>query len=572
MHTLNSSTRIAALLAAACLLYNASQALAAGPSHARMKDAVPLTRHNTLLNNGGDPGDDDTAISLNPSLSALCQALISHLNAYDDPRPNVDQINNDQPVLAGSQLGCAAAQNETTIAVNPANPRNLVAGTNDYRVFNTREGRNDGSGWAYTSFDGGRTWTDVQMPHLTFQTGAAGALSDMDAAGDPAIAFGPDNTVYYANLVFSRLNGGQGLAVNVSHDGGLTWSEPSIVHTDGVDASGNPIPTGVLDDKEWITVDQRSGTVYVTWTVFQAGGSPIYIARSTDEGESWSEPVVVNPRSSFTPGGITPFSSGSNPRVNRRGTLFIAYEAAVCQTLACDQATDHDALIVAVSHDHGRTFTSREVTAIFDFPRNADVGRETLTGENFRINSFPQLTIDPVTDALYATWADDRNGSYDLTTGASIQTNGDVFIVSSRDGGHSWSSPVQIGTASDEVYPAVAAYGDSIAVTFYTRTYDANGIGLDYAYVTAHHDVADLAHARVRRVTTQTSNPQIQFVGIGNITNQVLQGVFIGDYTAVAMGSDGVLHPCWTDFRGSPGVTGPNQDAYSQAIRLEEDD
>ena len=63
----------------------------------------------------------------------------------------MDQINGDQLVLAGTQLGCETAQNETTIAVNPSNPRNLVAGTNDYRVFNTREGRNDGSGYAYTT-------------------------------------------------------------------------------------------------------------------------------------------------------------------------------------------------------------------------------------------------------------------------------------------------------------------------------------------------------------------------------------------------------------------------------------
>jgi hypothetical protein len=60
----------------------------------------------------------------------------------------------------------------------------------------------------------------------------------------------------------------------------------------------------------------------------------------------------------------------------------------------------------------------------------------------------------------------------------------------------------------------------------------------------------------------------VQFVGIGAVSGQVLQGLFIGDYTAVAMGSDLVFHPMWTDFRGQPGVTSPNQDAYTQAIRL----
>jgi hypothetical protein len=557
---------------AICSLQSADS-LAEGARHSpKMVTAAPLARTapfpNGVLQHGGDPGDDDTAISLEPNLSALCQSYIGHLNTYANPRPNVDQINHDQFVLAGTQLGCDTAQNETTIAVNPANPRNLVAGTNDYRVFNTREGRNDGSGWAYTTFDGGRSWLNVQLPHLTYQTGATGLLSDMDSAGDPAVAFGPHNTVYYANLVFSRLNSASGVTVSKSTDGGRTWGEPSIVHTDGVDASGNALPTDFFNDKEWITVDQRTGTVYVTWTSFGPNDSPLLVARSTNGGKTWSAPVAVNPSSAFTPGGVTAFSSGSNPVVNRHGDLFIAYESAVCQSLACDQPTDHDAVIIATSRDGGRTFTNREVAYDYDFPYNADVGRETLTGENFRINSFPQLTIDPVTDTLYATWSDDRNGLYD-SSGNSIKTNGGVFIVSSRDGKH-WSRTVAVGTAADEVYPAVAAYGGTVAVSFYTRAFDPNGIGLDMAYVSGEEgDLSDLSRHKVRRVTSQTSNPQIQFVAAGLVTGKELQGVFIGDYTAVALGSDGVLHPCWTDFRGSPGVTAPNQDAYTQSVELD---
>ncbi len=539
-----------------------------------MAAATPLSRPalfpNGVLSKGGDPGDDDTAISLAPSLSALCQSYIGHLHTYANPRPNVDQINGDPFVLAGTQLGCNTAQNETTIAVNPANPRNLVAGTNDYRIFNTREGRNDGAGYAYTTFDGGRKWLNVQLPHLTYQTGATGALSDMDSAGDPAVAFGPHDTVYYANLVFSRLNNGSGIVVSKSTDGGRTWGEPSIVHTDGVDTSGNALDTAYFNDKEWITVDQHSGTVYVTWTSFGPSDSPIQVSSSTDGGATWSVPVAVNPSSAFTPGGVTAFSSGSNPQVNRHGDLFIAYESAVCQTLACNLSTDHDAVIIAESRDGGRTFTNREVAYNFDFPFNPDTGRDTLTGENFRINSFPQLTIDPVTDALYATWSDDRDGLYDATTGASIKSNGDVFIVASRDG-RRWSQTYGVGTSADEVYPAIAAYGGQVAVSFYTRVYDPNGIGLDMAYVAADaEDLDNLSHRRLHRVTTQTSNPQIQFVAAGLVTGNVLQGVFIGDYTAVALGSDGVLHPCWTDFRGEPGVTAPNQDAYSQSIPLDD--
>jgi len=292
-----------------------SAALAAGAPYQPkpyLRFAKPLHgRSSKLKIISGDNGDDVTAISSNPNLSALCQSYLGGTNPYANPAPNVDMINGDTIVSAGTQAGCNSAQNETTIDVNPRNPRNLVGGTNDYRIFNSRENRNDGSGWAYTTFDGGKTWTDVQLPHLTYQTGATGALSDMDSAGDPAVAFGPRNTVYYANLVFSRLNNGSGIAVSKSTDGGLHWGEPSIVQLDGVDAAGNGVPTDYFNDKEWITVDQKSGAVYVTWTRFGLTDSPIVVSKSTDGGQTWSPFVTVNP--AFSPGGITTYSQGSSP-------------------------------------------------------------------------------------------------------------------------------------------------------------------------------------------------------------------------------------------------------------------
>jgi hypothetical protein len=59
------------------------------------------------------------------------------------------------------------------------------------------------------------------------------------------------------------------------------------------------------------------------------------------------------------------------------------------------------------------------------------------------------------------------------------------------------------------------------------------------------------------RLTTEGSNPYVEFA----------DGSFIGDYTRVALGSNGIAHPVWTDFRGNPnpGGTLPNQDAYTTA-------
>jgi len=52
------------------------------------------------------------------------------------------------------------------------------------------------------------------------------------------------------------------------------------------------------------------------------------------------------------------------------------------------------------------------------------------------------------------------------------------------------------------------------------------------------------------RLSSQSSNPFVQFA----------DGSFIGDYSQIAMGTDGNAHASWTDFRGNPGHTPANQD------------
>lgn len=555
---------ILASVAAVVLL--GQPAAAAAPAHHTVPN--PLLKERFAAGVGDDDGTD-------AAVSALCQSFLGHPTPYHALAPNVDAINHDAVAPAGSLAGCDTPQNETTVAVNPENPRNIVEGSNDYRVFNSRENRSDSSGWAYTSFDGGQTWKDVELPKLDFQTGGVGALSFMDAAGDPSISFGPHGTVYYSTLVFSRAaepvtqQSPSGIAVSVSHDGGLTWGDPALVHVDGVAPDGTPTPTSIFNDKEWIAGDPHTGTVYVTWTqfTFDSTGafvdSPVVVSVSHDFGRTWSALRQVSPNMATFTGGITSFGSGSNPQIANDGTLYVAYETSVCQTAACDAPTDHDAVVMAISHDSGRTFTNTEVALDFDFPQNNDVQSATLTGENFRLNSFPQLAYDRLTNHLWVTWADDRDGRY--VNGQSVRTNGDVLLSDSADGVH-WSGPSTIGTGSDEVFPAVAALANHVAVSFYTRAYDPNGIGLDYAYAAGFaHGVAN---GPIHRITTQTSNPQVQFPVIGAVSGNVLQGAFIGDYTAMAIGADFRVHPTWTDFRGDPGTTLPNQDVLTQSVSV----
>src|SRR5438445_238254 len=115
------------------------------------------------------------------------------------------------------------AQNETPLAVNPLNPDNWITGANDWNF-------NDGCA-VNASFDGGRTWTPTLpngfIPGLTAFTNdpAVAGTGIYEAAGDPAVAFGPDGTAYFAcqAFIFSQPPFPIALFVSRSSDGGRTW-------------------------------------------------------------------------------------------------------------------------------------------------------------------------------------------------------------------------------------------------------------------------------------------------------------------------------------------------------------
>ena len=74
-----------------------------------------------------------------------------------------------------------APDNEIAVAVDPERPRPLVAGSNDYFYrFNNSTGARQAivpTGF-FTSFDGGATWIDGQIP-----------MRSGNGAGDPSPAF-----------------------------------------------------------------------------------------------------------------------------------------------------------------------------------------------------------------------------------------------------------------------------------------------------------------------------------------------------------------------------------------------
>jgi len=517
--------------------------------------------------------EDDQQPLDSPTLAAgLCRSSpFNGIGAYGPLGSNVDAIVGDAVNNSGfSNLGCETPQNETTIAINPTNPNNLIAGANDYRVCCDFQGLNDSTGGAYYSFDGGMTWGNVQLPGLTAETGAKGQLKKLDAAGDPVVAFSPDGVAYYANIAFSRVSPASAIVVSVSRDGGRSWTAPNVVAF--VDAPN------FFNDKDWIAAGP-DGKVVVTWTRFNDGPrgatyleSPIIGAISYDYGKTWN-------RQGFPISDAAhPFDQGSQVQFGPDGSLYVAYEGSSPMT---GYATD--ATVLARSTDDGLSFETIELPRVFD---DADcypvfAGSQTLTDMHFRLNSYPSMSIDQTTGRIAIVWADDQGAGNCGDGGSSFSgtTSNQVKLIQGTWPSIASAQATAItGTAPDKVFPSVAASDGKVIVGYYTRDYgllstapicnvQTNAAGganvapspskrsvcLDYAAKTS-----TSAFGAQIRLSTESSNPFIQFA----------DGAFIGDYTQTAIGSGGVGYGSWTDFRGRPGVTSANQDVMVQKLTL----
>ncbi|MEO8463259.1 MAG: sialidase family protein [Chloroflexota bacterium] len=482
-----------------------------------------------------------------------------------------DAIVNDSAFEFADGTTCYEPQNESNIVINPHNDQNVVTSSNDYRS-------NFGACWAYVSDNGGTTWVNIQMPGWTAATGAKGQFVKTGCGGDPVMAFAPDGTLYFAAITYNLDKFPRtmsGVAVASSKDGGHTWTPPVMV---SYNAAGN-----FFLDKEWMAVG-NDGTVYLTWTTFYSGPrglgylkSPIVMATSRNGGKSWSSAKEVSDAAH-------PYNQGSQVGMTPDGTLYVAYSSA-----SPSSHYNTDVLAVSRSTDGGNSFTTSEPGRIYDdldcYPLQIGAqGRQTLTNEQFRVGALPSMAIDPTNGTIAIVWADNKDvgncggtyeTSYDGTT-----TSSQVRLAVSTDGITWTNSDVTSKNTSpaDKVYPSVGANAGVISVGYYTRGYSPTPTDTDrlcgimerdntsgdlvLPTDTARKNAAVCLDWAIKvstnggssfgtevRVTSQSSNPYILF-----------SGSFIGDYTGTAVDSQGNTVTAWTDFRGKPGVTSPNQD------------
>jgi hypothetical protein len=485
-----------------------------------------------------------------------------------------------------------APQNETSIAVDPNRPSRVVGSANDYvtRTWScTISGTpcsalGDGYSGTYYSNDGGTSWCCSSSDPSTIGTLIPGVEhlvgGPYDAGGDPAVAFDSRGNVYYSGLGFNRLSAPNTVAVNkgtFDAAGHLSWGAPTFI---------NPTTSpSVFNDKEWIAADSHASSpyrdrVYVTWTrfVFSAGKgayvqSPISFAYSADGGRTFSDPQLIS--------GNVLYGQGSRPVVGPDGTLYVFW----------DGSTRHAALdstYMVKSTDGGATWSKPiSVSTLSDTPGIRDSA--------FRVNSYPAAAA-AASGQLYVTWTTEvKNGATSFAGDPDCasfipgnhvsQCHSVAVYSSSSDGGSTWSAPALVFAQKDrtpvdypvtqpdgsvlnapspagpveDVFPAItvtpagtvylAAYrGDVVAPWQSCTNFDPNGSIRclqpgPYVHNTKLDYVVKKLGGGETSLTTQPINTRYQF-----------RGGFIGDYTDIASGADGVYHAFWTDTNNTQSI------------------
>jgi thermitase len=243
---------------------------------------------------------------------------------------------------------------ETAIAVNPLNPKNIVAGA---ATFDGNQYTNS----AYVTMDGGSTWKTVT------------ALSDTDEGA--GLAFDDSGNCYYVTM-----QGGLQPCCAVSTDGGLTWGVPAHfgfgdktavaargqIALCGFDRINTEACAFTLDGGATWTVhdftDRGLGTAPLIsydqmnfYIIYAALDRNLKLYHSPDQGQTWNGPFTIVAGNSYVsalPGplgyqGPSLASPGTNVAIDLSGRLHVLYIDST-----------HHVPMYTFSDDHGVTWSA----------------------------------------------------------------------------------------------------------------------------------------------------------------------------------------------------------------------
>ena len=435
---------------------------------------------------GGDAGSGGDGGSGPPSEFVVgAPVTVSGATPFEGCEPP-----SEEPFNPGAEV-------EPWIVVNPTDADNMVG------AWIQDPGLTSSIGTG-VSFDGGATWESVVLPDSRCTGG------DIDlVAGDPWLAFAANGDLYSVALLVDDFSFAvTEIHVNKSVDGGLTWGVPA------------PLVQGPDHDKPSISADPEDPcTVYVGWTHFTGGGgSELLLSRTTDCGETWSEPQSIRTGTSAP----SFFQLVTMPD----GTLVTFFRELPL------------ALYSQRSIDGGETWSEPTVVTEAGLVPRAVSPDEDLTvrgsGTGF------DVAVDRDSGLLAVVWQYPFEG---MPLTSPIQ----IAFSSSTDGGVTWADPIRIDhtpsatpfTLEQAFIPSVEISDDgTVGVTYYNFENDTAGDGIsetDYWFVHCNPDSTDCNDPEGWSDGLRLTPEPFDYL----LAPYFLDGLFLGDYAGLSsQGSD----------------------------------
>ncbi len=572
--------------------------------------------------NGTAPGTT-TGPALDPSAGAPSSVFPGSDGRCDQSAEGNVRVNTACTNYADASLnGRSMAQNETAIAINPVNSRNLVASANDYQ-------RGDGNCGSYYSNNGGQDWNGTTAPMLfvlgsSLTPGSGNVRQYWQAGGDTSVAYNSKGTAFLQCQVFNRGAGvtqdpdvSSGVLIFRSANGGASWDFPGRVALSSFEPNGS-IPNGiVLEDKPLLAVDSNAGSpfadhIYITWTSFTVdGGAYIWEVSSSDGGETWTPRKAISGNSAAlcpvtfgvpTPNGSCNENQFSDPFVGPDGTLYVIFDNFNNAASAGTTSDNRNQVLLVKSTDGGATFSAPvKVSDYYDLPdcvtyTGADAGRACVVNKGatktsvFRATNYPSGSVDPakaghivVNVGSYI----NRNSkestgctpvSFSGSTGLNLYTgagtaacNNQILQSESSNAGVSFN-----GTTTDPRSMPVVGRQDKLADEFWQWT----GISSRGKVVVGYYD-RQYGDDNTNGASDYSVSVNGESSRVSNVSSPApteFGGLFYGDYNVLSVVGNRAW-VTWTDDR-NPGVTscpgnpnaictlGFDEDAFASRVNL----
>lgn len=423
--------------------------------------------------------------------SLLSLLLFSLLSCSQRTRPDelTTLIDQSQIRVVKIEQGNFFSPCEPSIAINPTNPDNIVAGAILDKV--------------YVSNDGGQNWTKSKLE------------SSFGVYGDPVIRCDYEGNFYYAHL--SNPNGMafrdsaflDRIVIQKSSDMGVSWTDGSFT-----------LPRTPKDqDKQWMVIDPETNDIYISWTEFDLYNSPlethrsrILFSRSVDGGQSWSFPLVLSQKEGDCLDDDQT-TEGAVPAIGPDGQVYVAW--------SYDEIIYFDK-----SYDKGSSWLEEDIV-VAEQPGGWTYDVPGL----MRCNGLPVTVADrsggPYNGNVYVNWSDQRNGKDDT----------DIWLAVSSDEGESWTQPVRVnndnkGRHQFLSWMDVDQTTGVIYIVFYDRRlHDDNTTDVFLAW-------------------SDDGGKSFKNIQINSESFEPNSMIFFGDYNDISV-HQGRVRPIWTQLQDS---------------------